>query len=188
MVVVAIDQWRGQSLDAARPTIHTEGIDEIRSTLRPNDRIVCTDELGCLMTIGRIDRWLALDDYVRERFLVRRGDGPETGVYTGVAAVFRPGDLFSSNPDGTLPDRVLIVDIFKEYPIGHSRSWLPRAIDEDGLQVVPLLETPQLRVLQVSPPEAVARRESCGQHLCVICGICGSALDNPWIQLFRLSR
>jgi hypothetical protein len=51
---------------------------------------------------------------------------------------------------------VLIVDVFKEYPIGNSRSWLPRAIEEDGLPVVPLLETPQLRVLEISPPERAA--------------------------------
>jgi hypothetical protein len=56
-----------------------------------------------------------------------------------------------------LPDRVVIVDIFKDYPIGNSRSWLPRAIEEDGLSVTPLLETPQIRVLQVSPQEQVAR-------------------------------
>ena len=107
------------------------------------------------MLVGRIDRWLALDDYVRERFLVRKGDGPVSGVYTGVPAAFRPSDLFAPNADGTLPDRVLIVDIFKEYPIGNSRSWLPKAIEEDGLQVTPLLETPQMRVLQVSPREQV---------------------------------
>jgi hypothetical protein len=104
------------------------------------------------MLVGRIDRWLALDDYVRERFLVRRSDRA-TGVYTGVPAVFRPGEVFSPNADGTLPDRTIVIDIFKEYPIGNSRSWLPKAIEEDGLQVRPLLETPQARVLQVSPPE-----------------------------------
>jgi hypothetical protein len=108
------------------------------------------------MLVGRIDCWLALDDYVRERFLVRRGDAVVTGVYTGVPAVFRPGDLFSPNADGTLPDRVLIIDIFKDFPIGNSRSWLPKAIEEDGLVVLPLLETPQARVLQVAPPERVA--------------------------------
>jgi hypothetical protein len=82
------------------------------------------------MLVGRIDRWLALDDYVRERFLVRSGDGPVTGVYTGVPAVFRPTELFTPNADGTRPDRVVIVDIFKEYPIGNSRFWLPKAIGE----------------------------------------------------------
>jgi hypothetical protein len=57
-----------------------------------------------------------------------------------------------------MPDRIVIVDIFKEYPIGNSRSWLPKAIEQDGVTVVPLLETPQLRVLEVSAPQAVALR------------------------------
>ncbi len=78
-------------LEAARPTIDVPEIAEIRDSLQPSDRVVCTDELGCLMLIGRIDRWLALDDFVRERFLVRRGDAPVSGVYTGVPAAFRPG-------------------------------------------------------------------------------------------------
>ena len=158
-LIVGVDQWRGNTLEAARPTIHVAGIDEIRAALQPNDRIACTDELGCMMLVGRVDRWLALDDYVRERFVVQKADGTATGVYTGVPAAFRPGDLFGANPDGTLPDRVLIVDVFKDYPIGSSRSWVPRAIEQDGLQVTPLLETPQMRVLQVSPREQVARRQ-----------------------------
>jgi hypothetical protein len=156
-LVIGVEQWRASSMEEARPTILVEGIDEIRDGLRPNDRVVCTDELGCLMLVGRIDRWLALDEYVRERFLVRRGEGPVTGVYTGAPAVFRPADLFAPNPDGSLPDRVVIVDIFKDYPIGNSRSWLPKAIEEDGVMVTPLLETPQARVLEVSAPEALAR-------------------------------
>jgi hypothetical protein len=157
-VIIGVDQWRGNTLEAARPTIRAEGIDDIRSGLQPNDRIACTDELGCMMLVGRVDRWLALDDYVRERFVVQQPDGTATGVYTGVPAAFRPRDLFGANPDGTLPDRVLIVDVFKDYPIGNSRSWVPRAIEQDGLQVTPLLETAQMRVLQVSPREQVARR------------------------------
>jgi hypothetical protein len=156
-LVVAFDQWGAAPIDrlaAARPTIHAEGIDEISAGLQGNDRVACTDELGCLMLVGRIDRWLALDDFVRERFVVQRPDGTATGVYTGVPAALRPGDLFG----GTLPDRVVIVDIFKDYPIGNSRSWLPRAIEQDGLQVSPLLETTQMRVLLVSPKEQVAAR------------------------------
>jgi len=156
LLLVGVEQWRAMPLEAARPTIVAGGIAEIRADLQPTDRVVCTDELGCLMLVGRIDRWLALDEYVRERFLVSRGDGPLTGVYTGVPAVFRPADLFVPNADHSLPERVFIVDIFKEYPIGNSRSWLPKAVEEDGLQVVPLLETSQLRVIQVSPPERAA--------------------------------
>ena len=83
--------------------------------------------------------------------------GAVSGVYTGVPAVFRPTELFTPTADGTRPDRVVIVDIFKEYPIGNSRFWLPKAIEEDGLQVTPLLETLQMRVLQVSPREQIAR-------------------------------
>ncbi|MFM8535774.1 MAG: glycosyltransferase family 39 protein, partial [Acidimicrobiia bacterium] len=157
-LVIGVEQWRATTLADARPTSGVEGSEEIKAGLGPGDRVVCTDELGCLMLVGRIDRWLALDEYVRERFLVRRGDGPVTGVYTGVPAVFRPADLFAPNADGTLPDRIVIVDVFKDYPIGNSRSWLPKAIEEDGVKVTPLLETPQARVLDVSAPEALAIR------------------------------
>jgi hypothetical protein len=166
LVVLAVitDQWRGEGtpaarLAAARPTIHAPGIDEIRNGLQATDRIACTDELGCLMLVGRIDAWLALDDYVRERFVVRQGDEAIVGVYTGVPAVLRPANLFSIRREGTPFERTLIVDVFKDYPIGNSRTWLPRAIEADGLQVQPLLETPQLRVLQVSPAESVAARQ-----------------------------
>lgn len=162
VVFVARDQWRSpgsmmETLAAARPTLHAEGITEIRDSLTPADRVVCTDELGCMMLVGRIDRWLALDDYVRERFLVRRGDAPVSGVYTGVPAAFRPSDVLAPGADGRFPNRVLIVDIFKEYPIGNSRSWLPKAIEEDGLRAVTLLETSQLRVIEITPPERNAR-------------------------------
>ena len=169
LVALAIvgDQWRGEGsptarLAAARPTITAPGIDEIRHSLQPTDRVVCTDELGCLMLVNRIDMWLALDDYVRERFLVRRGE-KIVGVYTGVPAVLRPADLFAPRQDGRPVERTLIVDIFKDYPIGDSRTWLPRALETGGLQVMPLLETPQLRVLQVSqvPLSSPARLLSC---------------------------
>lgn len=161
---LGVDQWRGtgsvsERLEAARPTIHLAGIEEVRAGLLPNDRIACTDELACLLLVGRIDRWLALDDFVRERFLVKLPNGAMAGVYTGARAAFRPGDLFEPNADGTLPDRVLIIDVFKDYPIGNSRSWVPRAVELDGLQVTPLLETPQGRVLQISPQQRNALRQ-----------------------------
>ena len=163
VIGLGVDQWRGtgsmsERLEAARPTINLAGIDEVRAGLLPTDRIACTDELACVLLIGRIDYWLALDDFVRERFLVNLPNGTMAGVYTGARAAFRPGDLFEPNADGTLPDRVLIIDVFKDYPIGNSRSWVPRAIELDGLQVSPLLETPQGRVLQISPQERNASR------------------------------
>ena len=81
-----------------------------------------------------------------------------TGVYTGVPAVFRPAEVFSPNADGSLPDRTIVIDIFKEYPIGNSRSWLPKAIEEDGLAGDAAARNGRRsRVLQVSPPERVVR-------------------------------
>jgi hypothetical protein len=157
LAIIAVEQWRAMPMETARPTLVSGAIEEIRAELQPTDRIACTDEIGCLMLVGRIDRWLALNDFVRERFVVQRAGGRESGVYTGVPAVFRPADLFGADADGTLPDRVLIVDIFKDYPIGYSRSWLPAAIERDGLQAVTLLETTYWRVVQVSPPERVVR-------------------------------
>ncbi|MDP2391557.1 MAG: hypothetical protein Q8N52_14620, partial [Acidobacteriota bacterium] len=166
-IALGLDQWRGTGsvhdrFEAARPTINIPGMDEVRAGLLPADRVACTDELACLMLVGRVDRWLALDDFVRDRFLVTRPDGTSAGVYTGAPAVFRPGDLFMPNADGSLPDRVLIVDVFKDFPVGNSAPWLPRAIELDGLQVIPLLETPQGRVLQISPQERYARRRDVG--------------------------
>ena len=165
IVALAFDQWHGHGsprarLEMLRPTINIDGIDEIRESIQPNDLIACTDELACMLLVGRVDAWLALDDYVRERFLVQREAGRSVGVYAGVPAVSRPGDLFTVRPDGALPDRVLVIDVFKEFPIGNSREWLPRAIELDGLQVQPLLETPQARVLQISPPQRNALGES----------------------------
>ena len=161
---IGADQWRGTGsvrdrLELARPTINIAGMDEVRAGLQSTDRVACTDELACLLLVGRIDYWLALDDFVRERFLVKLRGDTQAGVYTGAPAVFRPADLFAPNADGTLPDRVLVVDVFKDFPIGSSRPWLPRAIELDGLQVVPLLETAQARVLQISPPERNAVRQ-----------------------------
>ena len=158
---VAADQWRGEGplrarLETARPTIEVNGIEEIRSSLRPGDRVACTDELACLMLVGRIDAWLALDDYVRERFVIRKGDGQLVGVYTGRPAVFRPAQLFDSPPPA---DRTVIVDVFKELPIGNTRAWLPRALQSDGLTARVLLEAPQARVLEVSQPVHASPRE-----------------------------
>ena len=151
VAAVAADQWRGDGplpmrLEAARPTIDVDGIESIRSGLQPGDRVACTDELACLMLVGRIDTWLALDDFVRERFVIRKSDGQLVGVYTGRPAVFRPSQLF----DLPRADRTLIVDVFKELPVGNTRAWLPRALNSDGLHARILLETPQARVLEVA--------------------------------------
>ena len=70
------------------------------------------------MLVGRIDVWLALDDYVRERFVVTTSNGQRVGVYTGRPAVFRPADLFEGKP----AERTIVVDVFKDYPVGNTRA------------------------------------------------------------------
>jgi hypothetical protein len=86
--------------------------------------------------------------------VVRNSDGRLVGVYTGRPAVFRPADLF----EGKAGERTLVVDVFKEIPVGNTRNWLPRALERDGIEALPLLETPQARVVQISPPIHNARR------------------------------
>jgi hypothetical protein len=175
---VIADQWRGEGsigdrLESTRPTINVDGIDEIRAGLGPGDRVACTDELGCLMLVGRIDAWLALDDFLRERFVVRNPDGQLVGVYTGRPAVFRPADLFDLKPAG----RTIVVDVFKDLPVGNTRNWLPRALERDGVDVLPLLETPQARVVQISAPIHNASRKK----------VQSSKVDSSQLQLKSFS-
>jgi hypothetical protein len=160
-MVVAADQWSGtgglsQRLAAARPTIEVEGIEAVRSSLQPTDRVACTDELACLLLVGRVDAWLALDDYVRERFLVIRGS-QGVGVYAGAPAVFSPAYLFDPGPGGIEPARVIVVDVLKEYPVGNSRTWLPRALAADRLEFRSLLRAPQARVGEIVAPSGFGR-------------------------------
>ncbi len=154
-LLVAVDQWRGPGtmadrLAAARPTIRIEGIERVRDTLAPTDLVGCTDELACLLLVGRVDAWLALDDYVRERFVLTRPDTRPVGVYAGTPAVFRAADLFDGvRQSGPAPSRVLVVDVFKQYPVGDSRTWLPRALAADRLEIQTLIETPRARVVEI---------------------------------------
>ena len=95
VLLVAAEQWPArarwpQRLAAARPTIHVAGLDRLRARLEPADLVACTDELACLLMVDRVDRWLALDDFVRERFLV---DAERTcvGVYSRRASRVQTG-------------------------------------------------------------------------------------------------
>jgi hypothetical protein len=160
VLLVVADQWSGTGslparLAAARPTIDVAGIDAVRASMTPDDVVACTDELACLLLVGRADAWLALDDFVRERFVVRRG-GDAVGVYAGSPVVTSPRTLFAAGRDGRTPGRVLVVDVHKEYPVGSSSAWLPRALAAEELSSRPLLVTPQARVVQLRAPAATA--------------------------------
>jgi hypothetical protein len=140
----------GQRLAAARPTIDVPGIEVLRDVLEPGDLLACTDELACLAMVGRVDAWLALDDFVRERFVVTKaGTATPVGVYAGAPAIFRPAQLLAPDAGGLPPTRVFVVDVFKEYPVGNSRTWLPRALEADGIRAAAILETPQARIVRL---------------------------------------
>jgi hypothetical protein len=134
-----------------------DGIEALRAAFGPEDRIACTDELACLLLVGRVDAWLALDDYVRERFIVSRQDGAAVGVYAGTPVIERPRELLAAAPGSAPSRRAIVVDVFKEYPVGNSRAWLPRALSEDGLESVTLVTSPYARVVELHPgPNPIA--------------------------------
>lgn len=155
-LLVAGDQWRGagslgRRLAAARPTIEVPGIEVVRDGLEPDDLVACTDELACLAMVGRVDAWLALDDFVRERFVVTKVESnTPVGIYAGAPAVFNLAGLFAPGADGRVPTRVFVVDVFKEYPVGNSRNWLPRALEAEGVRFAAVLETRQARIVRLS--------------------------------------
>jgi hypothetical protein len=79
--------------------------------------------------------------------VIRKGDGQLVGVYTGRPALFHPAQLSDLSPRA---GRTLVVDVFKELPIGNTREWLPRALQGDGLQSKLLFETAQTRVVEIA--------------------------------------
>lgn len=156
-LLVVADQWPGQGTPAARlavarPTIEVDGIAAFRAALRDTDRVACTDELACLLLVGRVDAWLALDDYVRERFVVMRESGP-VGVYAGAAAIFEPGELRGSLGLGDSSGHLFVVDMFKEYPVGNSQAWLPRALETSPLTARTILGNHQARIVELQGQE-----------------------------------
>ena len=88
-VVVALETWGGvppqtARAEAARPTLV---LDALAAELQATDLVAGGDELATLAVAGRVDAWLALDGFFRERFVVMRGAQP-TGTYTGAPAAF----------------------------------------------------------------------------------------------------
>jgi hypothetical protein len=145
------EQWGAQPrarLEIARPSVMVGDPDALKRAVAETQMVACTDELACLMLVGRVDRWLALDDYLRERFIVRR-DGREVGVYAGAPVAKTLGDLFAPDSAGRRPTRVLVIDVNKMLAVGPSSAFLTRALAQEGLRPIPVFETPQVRVIEL---------------------------------------
>jgi hypothetical protein len=150
--VLALEQWAGlpsrQKLEAVRPTIETPAGVDIRALAANAPHVACTDELACLLLAGRVDSWLALDDFLRERFIILR-DGRDVGVYAGSPVVSNLDDLFAPQGDAQAPERVLVVDVFKDLPVGRSSAFLDRALAASSLVATPIARTDHLRLLEL---------------------------------------
>jgi hypothetical protein len=161
-VVLTLESWGGVPTDtaraaAARPTLV---LDSLRAEIQPGDLVAGGDELATLATAGRIDAWLALDGFFRERFVVIR-DGQPTGTYTGAAAAFELGPLLDRAERGAR--RLVVVDVLKDMPgFGSTAALVPRQLAIERLRGEVLAEVPGARLIHVvrSGEDAVARLES----------------------------
>lgn len=149
-VAVVVESWVGVPpgagrFTAARPTIHASGLS---AEVLPGDVVASNDELACLLLAGRIDAWLTLDDFFRERFIVQR-DGRAVGVYTAAPAA----DTIAPVLDRAAQQggRLLIVDVAKDVPgFGSSAPLVARALAREGLEAEVVASYSGVRLLAVS--------------------------------------
>ena len=155
VATTAAEQWGGPAqaaarLDAARPTLVAPEGEALRDLAARARRVACTDELACLLLAGRVDRWLALDDFLRTRFIVTR-NGREEGVYAGRPVARSLPELFAPDEGGPAPATVLVIDVFKELPVGPSSRFLERALAETPFATRILSENSRMRVIEIRP-------------------------------------
>ena len=98
----------------------------------PTDLVACTDELACLLAVGRADTWLVLDEFFRERFVVMRAGAP-TGTYTGAPA---SGDLLPLLERAEREERRLVVlEVLKDVPgFGSTAALVTRQLARENLR------------------------------------------------------
>jgi hypothetical protein len=162
VTTTAAEQWGGPSqaaarLDAARPTITAPVGVALGDLAARAERVACTDELACLLLAGRVDRWLALDDFLRTRFIVSR-NGREEGVYAGRPVARTLSELFTPGDNEPAPAAVLVIDVFKELPVGPSSRFLERALTETPFATRVIAEDSRMRVLEIRAPHSSVGR------------------------------
>jgi len=154
LVVVTLESWGGvpprtSRAEAARPTLV---VDDLRAELLPDDLVAGHDELATLTAAGRIDAWLGLDPFYRERFVVMRGARP-TGTYTGAPAAYELGPLLArATGEGR---RLVVVDVLKDMPgFGSTAQLVPRQLAREDLRADVVAEVAGARLLHVLPGRA----------------------------------
>lgn len=129
---------------SARPTLVSTAA---AAGVEPTDLVAGTDELACLVTAGRIDAWLVLDEFFRERFVVMRG-GQATGTYTGAPAVSALLPLLErAEREGR---RLVVVDAVKDVPgFGSSVDLVPRQLARENLRGEVLTPPGRVRLVRI---------------------------------------
>jgi hypothetical protein len=154
VALVGLEQWgwtpRWERLEAVRPTIVAPAGTDLARLAAEAEHVACTDELACLLLAGRVDTWLALDPFLRERFIVSR-NGRDAGVYAGSPVVSRLDDLFVPRNGAPVPRQVLVIDVFKDLPVGPSSAFLPRAVAASAVEAPTIAENPRMRVVALRP-------------------------------------
>ncbi|MEZ5415731.1 MAG: hypothetical protein R2708_00100 [Vicinamibacterales bacterium] len=146
---VVFEQWRGPlGSDAraveARPTLVPEAV---AAEIAPADLVAGPDELAALLAAGRLDAWLVLDPFFRERFVVMR-DGQATGTYTGAPAAPALTPLLErAEREGR---RLIVVDVLKDAPgFGSMAVLVPRQLARENLRGEVLAEAGGFRLVRV---------------------------------------
>jgi len=158
VVVVSAESWRPRDglmpWDAERPTLN---VTVATAALEPGDLVAATDELAGVLAAGRLDAWLVLDEFFRERFIVMRGGVP-TGTYTGAPAAPSLGALLDrAEREGR---RLVLVDAVKDVPgFGSSADLVPRQLAAEDLRGE-VLTPPAARVRVIRIVRAPERRSA----------------------------
>ncbi len=149
VLLVSFESWRGttggerRSVDA-RPTLDVTavGVDVLAT-----DLVACTDELACLLAIGRLDAWLVLDEFFRARFVVMRAD-VATGTYTGVPAEAALLPLLDrAEREGR---RLVVLEVLKDVPgFGSTAALVTGQLAREDLRGEVLAERDGARLLRI---------------------------------------
>jgi len=159
LLLVSFESWRGWAgaerrwVDA-RPTLD---VAPLASEVLATDLVACTDELACVLAVGRADVWLALDEFFRERFIVTRSGAP-TGTYTGAPA---SSELLPLLQRAEREDRRLVVlEVLKDVPgYGTTAALVTRQLAREDLRGEVVAERPGARLVHIVRAQegAVAR-------------------------------
>ena len=149
VALVSFESWRGWAgterrwVDA-RPTLD---VAPLASDVLATDLVACTDELACLLAVGRADVWLALDEFFRERFIVMRSGVP-TGTYTGapVAESLLPL-LERAEREGR---RLVVLEVLKDVPgYGTTAALVTRQLARENLRGEVVAERASARLVRI---------------------------------------